>query len=88
MDIRRIRARSAFQHRNLSSEKAKCTHALPNLGVHGRIKPPDCHFVKYMYYEILQRAARVYNPKILPTLKPLLQGGSVIFHQKLHFIVF
>ena len=79
MDIKRIRARSAVQNRIQSAERSKCTHPLPNLGVSQRIKPPDCLFVKHMYYEILQRAARVYNPKILPTLKPLLQGGSIIF---------
>ena len=58
--------RQAWEHPN--------SHAtLPALSAHPGSKRPDYLFVKY--FEILQRAASVYRPQILPSLKPLPQGG-------------
>ena len=57
--------RQAWQHPN--------SHAtLPALSAYPGTKRPDFLFVKY--FEILQRAASVYRPQILPSLKPLPQG--------------
>ena len=58
--------RQAWEHPN--------SHAtLPAVSAYPGTKRPDFLFVKY--FEILQRAASVYRPQILPSLKPLPQGG-------------
>ena len=54
-------------------ENANIHSVFPAVSTNPGAKRPDFVFVKY--FEILQRAASVYKPQILPSLKPLSQGG-------------